>query len=212
MTNNPGITLKHLTCEDLPQVAEVHIKAFEESALTKLGKEPIRRYYEWQLIGPHECHAVGAFDEQGSLVGFCFAGVFHGSLSGFLTRNQRFLTWWVLSHPWKITNPLIIDRLKNALRILKHKPTTTHPPSTQPKQSYGILSTAVDPEQQGMGIGRIIMEDVERDAIEKGFAELGLTVHPTNIKAVSFYEGCGWQRVITDAQEWSGRMVKPLSQ
>lgn len=211
MNNKPDITLKILTRKDLVQVAHVHSSAFRDSALTKLGKEPIRRYYEWQLTGPHECHALGAFDQQGLLVGFCFAGVFHGSLSGFLTRNKKFLTCWVLSHPWKITNPLVVDRLKQAILILKRKSTTTNHPSTQPKMSYGILSIAVDPEKQGMGIGRIIMQDVEQDALQKGFAELNLTVHPTNTKAVTFYEGCGWQRVIKDSAEWSGSMVKPLA-
>lgn len=34
-------------------VAGVHVAAFPSSALTRLGSEAVRRYYLWQIEGPH---------------------------------------------------------------------------------------------------------------------------------------------------------------
>ncbi len=212
MTDKPEIQCRLLSVDDLAQVTCVHRKAFQNSALTKLGKEPLRRYYEWQMVGPHDSFNVGAFDTQGTLAGFCFAGTFRGSLSGFLDRNKRFLIQYFLFHPWKIFNPLILDRVKSAIRVLKRKtpPKTLTTPPVSPGHHYGILSIAVDPDRQGLGVGRIIMEQVEKDALKKGFTKLGLTVHPTNTQAIAFYELCDWNRNLEPDGAWSGRMTKQL--
>ena len=56
---------------DLNSIAKIHLAAFPKSALSHLGQEAVRRYYEWQLTGPHDCLAIGAIDEQGRMLGFC---------------------------------------------------------------------------------------------------------------------------------------------
>lgn len=53
------------------------------------------------------------------------------------------------------------------------------------------------------------MEYAERSAVERGFSKMGLTVHPSNSRAVRFYEKMGWQRNLTDGQ-WTGSMSKTL--
>ncbi len=211
MNTNGKITLRLLGEADLQKVASLHQKAFRDSALSRIGLEPIRRYYAWQFTGPHTCYAVGAFNEQDMLFGFCFAGIFRGSLTGFLAANKRFLVRWVLTHPWLIVSPLVIDRIKMAFRLFagKREPVPTTYLSKYPH--FGILSIATDPEKQGHGIGKLIMNDVEREALSRGFNHLQLTVHPTNSQAVAFYERCGWERVNDDAGVWQGRMVKVLA-
>ncbi len=74
---------RNLEAADLPALVEIHKAAFPDSALTRLGREAIRRYYEWQLIGPHDVVALGA--RQGpDLVGFCFGGTFRGATVGWV--------------------------------------------------------------------------------------------------------------------------------
>lgn len=206
-----GIYLRQLNPDDLTPTAVLHQKAFRDSALSKLGLEPIRRYYAWQFIGPHTCYAVGAYDEQDNLVGFCFGGIFRGSLTGFLAANKRFLIQWVLTHPWLIISPLVIDRINMAFRLFagKRAPMPTTYLSKFPH--FGILSIATDPEKQGLGIGKLIMNDVEREALARGFTRMQLTVHPTNTQAVAFYERCGWEHVNDDAGVWQGRMIKVIA-
>jgi ribosomal protein S18 acetylase RimI-like enzyme len=204
------VNLRLIKNKDLEQVAKLHEKAFSDSALSKLGLEPIRRYYEWQLNGPHDCYAVGAFDENQLLIGFCFSGVFRGSLSGFLAKNKKFLIKWLIVHPWLVQNPIVMDRIKRSLRLTTKK---YAPPDLSLKnieESFGVLSIAVNPDTQGSGIGKMIMQAVESEARRSGFASMNLTVHPTNITAVAFYEGCGWKKIIKSSGQWSGSMSKRI--
>jgi ribosomal protein S18 acetylase RimI-like enzyme len=206
-----SICLRQLTSDDLRATAILHQKAFGDSALSKLGLEPIRRYYAWQFTGPHSCYAVGAYDEHGALVGFCFAGIFRGSLTGFLAANKRFLIRWVLTHPWLIVSPLVIDRIRMAFRLFAGKRAPVPISYISKYPHFGILSIATDPEKQGLGIGKLIMNDVEREALARGYTRMQLTVHPTNLQAVGFYERCGWERVNDDVGEWQGRMIKVIA-
>src|SRR5438445_9792591 len=108
------VTLRKLGSADLPRVATVHQLAFPHSALAKLGSEAVRRYYEWQLHGPHEVVASGAFINS-ECVGFCFSGVFRGATSGFLKRNRTYLIKRVVTHPWLLTNGLVRSRLTTSI-------------------------------------------------------------------------------------------------
>lgn len=211
MTINNIFTTKLIQLEDLSQVANLHKKAFTDSVLTKLGNEPIRLYYEWQLTGPHDCYAIGVFDQDNTLLGFCFSGVFRGSLSGFLQQNRKILVRYILTHPWLITNPLVLDRINIALRIFRKKPPKIPLLKKEQIRSFGILSIAVDPDRQGFGIGKIIMELVEKEAFIKGFSQMHLTVHPTNVGAVAFYEHCGWLKKNNQSGNWTGSMIKPIT-
>lgn len=200
-----------LGCEHLSQVSRLHHAAFPKSALTHLGQEAVRRYYEWQLTGPHDCLAIGAFDEQRRLLGFCFGGVFRGALSGFVQKNRRFLAFQVLRRPWLIfTNSIFRDRLRVGLRVAKKR-------STQPAVSsdrgvnrpFGILSIAVDPVAQGKGVGQLLMQYSENYARQNGFKSMQLTVAVDNIQAIRFYEKSGWVKK-SDSATWTGAMVKAL--
>jgi ribosomal protein S18 acetylase RimI-like enzyme len=207
--------VRTLEQKDLSQIAHLHQRAFPESALTRLGLEPVKRYYVWLLTGPHESISIGVFNDDNALLGFCFAGVFHGALSGYLAQNRKFLTFWLLIHPWLVFNPIVIDRLKIALGIFRKRritlPRTKNDEATQKQKSYGVLSIATDPSSQGSGVGRQLMEVVEQQALAEGFTRLHLTVHPGNAQAVNFYQYCGWEKS-NNAEPWEGRMVKHLTQ
>jgi ribosomal protein S18 acetylase RimI-like enzyme len=196
--------IRPLLATDLPRVTQIHLLAFPESALTALGCEAIRRYYEWQLRGPHDAVALGC-EREGALAGFCFGGVFRGALSGFLRHNRRFLTLLVLSRPWLLANPLFRERLGRAGRLLRRAPAAPVEPVSSTQRSFGILAIATDLHHTRQGVGRELMQAAEAVARERGFAQMNLTVHPDNTAAVRFYEGLGWQRIERDGT-WSGAM------
>jgi len=204
---------------DLNAVARVHIAAFEDSALSKIGREAVRRYYLWQLEGPHDVVALGAWRGE-ILVGFCFAGTFRGALMGFLARNRPFLLRRVLARPWLLWNPLFRDRIFLALRVLarrlrekatKRKQQNAAPMSSDVAQEiaprFGILAIGVDPKAQGGGVGRALMEACENEAWRWGFEKMNLSVHPSNVQAVTFYEKQGWMRIAENGA-WNGAMKK----
>lgn len=206
-----SILIRNVSESDLLEITSIHMSAFPESALTKLGKEAVRRYYHWQLHGPHDCYAIAAYDVD-QMLGFCFGGVFRGALVGFLQKNKQFLFWRVLLRPWLLFNEIFRDRLKTAFRSLrifprKKKVIKTSIPSN-PVKSFSILSIAVDPSIQTKGVGKMLMQTAELEAIHRGYDHMHLTVHPSNTNAVQFYLRVGW--IKKEEDPWSGGMFKIL--
>jgi ribosomal protein S18 acetylase RimI-like enzyme len=207
----PGVNLRELGASDLQAVADIHLAAFPDAALSQLGREAIRRYYEWQLTGPHQIIALGCENES-CLVGFCFAGVFSGAMSGFLSKNKRYLSKRILTHPWLLANPLVRERGLTSLTIIRRtrqvwaKAST---PSIQQNDSFGVLAIAVHPKNQARGLGGMMMETVEVYAREKGFRQLGLSVSIVNTQAITFYEKQGWRKVANE-DGWTGKMLKDI--
>jgi ribosomal protein S18 acetylase RimI-like enzyme len=176
-----------------------------------MGQETIRRYYLWHLTGPHTCDALGAF-QGGTQAGFVFGGIFTRSLSGFIKTNWGFLTLQVLVHPRLILNPLFFDRLKVGYQAFqKEKRTLASRAQENGKartRTYSILAIAVDPQVQGAGIGRRLMQGCEELAREEGFQRIRLLVHAENEQAIRFYEHLGYSREV--ARTWRGRMIKEI--
>ncbi|MDX2029442.1 MAG: N-acetyltransferase [Blastocatellia bacterium] len=209
MKDDPDI--RPLAARDLREAAALHLRAFPDSALTALGPESVRRYYEWQLTGPHETTALGVWHD-GALAGFCFGGHFRGAMSGFLRRNRLHLAVRVATHPWLLANPLFRERLTSGLRILRRFARPPAPPAANPQpkpRRFGILSIAVDPRLHGLGLGKRLMQEAEACARRQAFPEMQLTVHPDNAQAIRFYEGLGWQKHPAGAA-WTGEMRKSL--
>jgi ribosomal protein S18 acetylase RimI-like enzyme len=212
-SSKPQVVLRKLTQNDLRVVAETHLAVFSDSGLTMLGLEAVRRYYDWQLNGPHDVTALGAYVE-GKLAGFCFGGIFRGATSGFLSQNRNYLAWRVLTHPWLLVNPVIRDRINLSIRLLR-KPvgatsTSSSTEKAQPdKKPFGILAIAVHPKKQGLGIGKLLMLECENIARRQNFMEMDLTVHVENHQAIAFYESLSFERCEQDG-DWKGWMKKTL--
>lgn len=204
-----NITIRIIKMTDLDAVVDVHRNAFSDRALTSLGREAVRRYYAWQLCGPHDAIALGIFQSE-KLVGFCFAGIFRGATSGFLRKNKWFLIWRVITHPWLIGTPLVRERISLASRLLKYHSTPAVSRSAMPAKSFGILAIAINPLIQGVGVGKRLMIEIEKIAVERGFSNLHLTVDVNNAQAISFYENLGWRKLNRSDGMWYGYMVKSL--
>lgn len=58
-----------------------------------------------------------------------------------------------------------------------------------------ITSVAVRPEYHGQGIGTVLVKQAENIAQSRGLNKMNLEVRQDNQKAISFYEGHGYNRV-----------------
>jgi ribosomal protein S18 acetylase RimI-like enzyme len=209
-----SLQLSELQPADLPRVSEIHVAAFRNSALTVLGAEAVRRYYHWLLTGPHDCVALGASIEA-DVMGFCFAGVFDGALSGFLSQNRAFLFGRILSRPWLGLNPLIRERVGLGMRIMQRlgrQPAGTPDaaiPDVKAEPQFGVLAIAVHPDSHGLGIGKALMFEAERIARSRSFKEMQLTVQTNNHQAIAFYQSLSWGKYLLDGT-WQGEMRKSL--
>lgn len=215
------ITVRQIVEEDLGRVSEIHMSAFSDSALTKMGHDAIRRSYEWQFTGPHPHVVAIGCEYNGTLSGFCFGGRFQGAMIGFLRHNWPFLIWRVLSHPWLLLDKTVRAQGRFGLEYLltKRLPQKRTLGSTNKHAdkkvfssdvlSFGILSIAVHPQFQGLGLGKAIIQEAERIATQDGFHRMLLTVNLENSHTIRFYESQGWQRVPNN-EDWAGMMVKLL--
>lgn len=208
-----SISIRGLETIDLPAMTKIHQAAFPDAALTRLGAETVRLYYEWQMCGPHESVSIGAFSGT-DMVGFCVGGVFKGAVSGFVKRNRKHLIMRVVAKPWLLFSGEFRDRMASGIKALltrstaPRKPSAATPPSVMPS-SFGILAICTHPQVQGGGAGKALMAAAERIASERGFSKMNLSVHPSNIKAAAFYDRLGWLRTPPGA-EWRGAMYKIL--
>ncbi len=215
LSSTHAVQLSTLETADLPRVSEIHLAAFPDSALTMLGAEAVRRYYEWLLTGPHDCVALGA-SVKANMIGFCFAGVFRGAMSGFLRRNRAFLFGRILRRPQLGMNPLFRERATAGVRILRrfgrqpsNTPGSSDRPVAKPVSPFGILAIAVHPDSNGQGIGKALMFEAEQTARRRDFKEMQLTVEMNNHRAVSFYESLNWTKTLHQGA-WHGEMRKAL--
>ena len=206
------LKLSPIRLSDLLAVARVHMAAFPDRALTMLGTEAVRRYYEWQLTGPHQVTALGVYQDQ-RLLGYCFGGRFRGASSGFVKRNWLFLLARLLSRPGLIMNGLIRKRAAfgffTLANFLQFRPVQTDGQLEARPPSFGILAIAVDPQQQGKGVGRLLMEESEQAAKRGGYQQMHLTVETNNDQAIRFYELLGWEKYSKNGG-WEGKMHKSL--
>jgi ribosomal protein S18 acetylase RimI-like enzyme len=196
--------LRALGPSDLPSVAAIHRAAFPSSWLTRLGTAAVVRYYAWQMRGPHEAYVFGATID-GKLAGFCFSGVFPTAIAGYMRQNWAFLAWRLATHPSLLRNPFFAERLQRAVHALFQ---SKAPPATREcgKRPFDILSIAVDPSVQRIGLGQLMMEHARTLAGENGFHVMTLMVNTENQQAVRFYEKIGWERALMNG-EWRGNMV-----
>jgi ribosomal protein S18 acetylase RimI-like enzyme len=201
-----NVILRALAPSDLPTVAAIHCAAFPSSWLTKLGNAAVVRYYAWQMEGPHEAYVFGAMVD-GKLSGFCFGGVFPTAITGYLRKNWGLLAWRLAIHPPLLRSPLLAERLQRAFHaFFQPEPKAQPVTGKREKRPFDILSIAVDPGVQRMGLGELMMQRARALASENGFHVMTLMVNPENHQAVRFYEKIGWERALMNG-EWRGNMV-----
>lgn len=211
------IRFQSLTPEQLPDLVRIHVAAFPESALTRLGQDAVRCYYLWQFEGPHQAAYLGAWVDDVA-AGFCIGGVFQGALSGFLARYRWRLAWRLVVQPWLWANAEVRSAVGLAVRRLLARllptPAKTSTPAGTSGESrapaFGILALAVLPEYRRHRLGSRLMRELEEEAGRRGFQEMILTVNPRNTPAVAFYDRLGWERVGA-GNLWKGSMRKSLA-
>jgi len=219
--NDLHFLVRNIQINDLAEITRIHITSFQDRALTQLGFGAVKRYYSWLLSGFSETYPICVETQDGSLAGFCFAGNYSGSFSGFLKKHTLYLVGSLLLRPWLLIKPLVRDQtqvaikaFKNMIKSKKKKFKNIVPSSKTNRQlitsiSFGVLSIAVSPAHQRQGIGELLMCEVEKYASSNGYSRLHLSVHPENLPAVNFYEKLGWERS-SSTENWDGKMFKKI--
>ncbi|MDX1437791.1 MAG: GNAT family N-acetyltransferase, partial [Anaerolineales bacterium] len=179
-----------------------------------VGDEAVRRYYQWQLLGPHNVTALGA-DFNQTIVGFCFGGQFRGAMSGYVAKNRAYLLLSLLFRPWIFVKPSVLRRIKGLfsqyMQSLQARPGEAGSSQEVPDY-FGILAIAVLPEFQSRGVGKQLMWHAEMAARKQGDPRMRLVVNADNLQAFRFYQSIGWEVITTVKSRGVSVMQKELSE
>ncbi|HTL46804.1 MAG TPA: GNAT family N-acetyltransferase [Verrucomicrobiae bacterium] len=201
--------MRELNAADLDEIVRVHGAAFPESILTLFGPEAVKRYYAWQLSGPHDIAFLGLFMD-GRLAAFCLGGIFQGAMKGFVRKNRAWLAAKLFSSPSLWTQRRFWRKAAAIRGMFRFCPRGAKAaPAPVPCDSFGISAIAVDPARRREGLGRKLMDASQEIALARGFLKMDLSVNPSNRGAISFYESLGWKKT-GDGTDWNGCMIKNL--
>ena len=203
-----SLEIRRLQEGEVGLAAVTHRDAFADAPLSRLGLGAVARFYLFQLRGPHQPIVLGAF-VSGRCLGLIIAGDLRHAISLFIRENRFFLARHILMRPGLLWDHRVRHRVAFAVRSWLTPPVAKTTPQSPTNRGFRILSICVSPEARGLGVGKQLMAEVERHALNSGVTDVGLTVGLDNHRAIRFYEGLGWERVLVGGR-WQGGMVKRL--
>jgi hypothetical protein len=209
------IEVKPIGIDKITLMTQVHLSAFSNSLLTRLGFDVVSKYYEWQFTDiikyKKKIFALGVFygDEMAAFIIF---GISRNAKIGFLKKNWAFLIFKVLSKIGKFKINEIIEIMSNFNYLIKKirvKNNLYVQERINEKESFGILVIACKIEFQGRGFGTLLMRNAEKIAKKNESLSIRLSVRDSNENAQKIYEALGYVKVLDINGNWLGNsMIK----
>ncbi len=197
---------RHALISDIPHVARLHLAAFPDFFLTKLGFDFLCVMYKAFWYNP-----VGVFivcqDIDGKLTGFA-VGVYNSKIKDRWLAMRFLPMFFIAALPSILKHPrLIIGRLISRFFQIGNS-------FTMQNNSALLRSIGVHPLQRGGGAASALLDSFERVSILKGSRSVYLTTDQyNNERALKFYERHGYiavERYKQDGVRWMYLMSKDV--
>jgi ribosomal protein S18 acetylase RimI-like enzyme len=171
--------IRRARVEDLPSIVDLHMRAFPGFFLSTLGHRFLLEVYRGFLNDSHGRIFVAETD--GTVVGFVAGTLAPDSFF----RNLLLCRWFVFA--WSASGAILrrpratIPRLLSALRYRGERPSRL--------ESAALLSSiAVEPDSNGLGIGKMLLTAYREEARVEGRRYVYLTTDRNANEAVNrFY-------------------------
>jgi len=166
------------------EIAAVHLKTFKNFFLSSLGKSFLITYYK-SCIKSKDAISICAVDEENKIVGFCFGSLssvgFHKKL---ILNNIPAFTLQALG--------IFFSKPKAIIRLLKNLKKEAHP---EDNGDYAeVLSIGVLAKKKGLGIGKGLILDFEKNIKNKEIKRISLTTdYNSNSAVLKFYKSMGYE-------------------
>lgn len=173
-----------LRTEDVPAVAALHMRAFETFFLARLGERFLRQFYAGFAEDPGAVTVIARADD-GRVVGAVVGNLAPDQFFRRLLR-RRGLRLALASLPAVLRDPRVAARTARAV---------TYRGETTVARAEGALlsSICVDPEVEGSGYGRWLIDQWWCRARERGARSAYLTTDADgNDRVNDFYRRAGW--------------------
>ena len=196
------IEIKQISKLDINKVVSTHNDAFKDFFLTSLGDNFLKLYYN--SVRKNEKGLLLGLYEDDELCGFCAAA----------TQSKGFNSNLVKSNIYSfglMGLQLIVTRMPALLRLIKNF--SKENPDFDDNGNYAeLLSIGVSTGNQGKGIGKKLLLQLEESLKNKGIEKLSLTTdYYNNEKTIQFYKGLGYTiyyDFITHPNRRMYRMIK----
>jgi ribosomal protein S18 acetylase RimI-like enzyme len=174
--------IRYVRVTDVPGIVKIHLESFPGFFLTFLGSTFLRELYIAILCDPT---GIGFIAEDEKAIQGFVTGTHQPS--GFYHRllHQRWWRFGLASVLPVLRNPKIIPRLLGAFS--RREQIDIH------ENCALLMSIAVDPEFQGQGIGKLLIDAFLNEAKNRGVSQVNLTTDKVDNDAVNaFYKRVGF--------------------
>jgi ribosomal protein S18 acetylase RimI-like enzyme len=197
---------RRLTHSDVEDITKIHLQAFHDFFLSQLGENFLNLYYKCFLEDINGI-GVGIFDDNTRMLGFSVATTQSRGFNKNLFLNN-FFPYFI------IAIKLIFTRPQALIRLMKNMTKQAYP-NLDDGEYAELFSIGVDPEEQGSGIGKMLLEETERIVADKGCQRITLTTDFfDNENVIGFYKKMGYSvfyDFITYPDRKMYKMIKRLN-
>jgi ribosomal protein S18 acetylase RimI-like enzyme len=172
-----------LTNQDINEIVDIHMRAFPDFFLTFLGPGLLKEFYKSFLYDDQGIGFVAI--ENGRILGV-IVGPFKPA--GYFKRLllRKWYAFCFASIGAVLGKPKVIKRLFRAVFYRGEAP--------QGKDRSLLSSIAVDPQVQGQGVGKSLVERWVEEVRRQGSKGCYLTTDAENNEKINtFYQKLGWQ-------------------
>jgi len=168
---------------DLKIIVDIHIKAFPEYFLTKLGPNFLSKYYN--LILNHEKKIFLVTEEDGYPIGFVAGFLQPSNFYAYVRKQKNILIFALL--PAIFRNPFLIPRIISNFCSTKKKEQKSKAIKCE------LASIAVNPDYAGQGLGKKLVKAFIEISQKNNADIIYLTTDVNNNEVVNnFYQSLGF--------------------
>jgi GNAT superfamily N-acetyltransferase len=196
-----AVRVRPLIKADLTAAALLHRRVLDMEFLSRYGLAFMRTYYQAWIEAPGSI-AVAAVDERGDLLGALLGATDPATHVRAMIRRRGMqigarLTAYAIVHP-PLAKDLIATRGRRYARgiarlvvVRLRRPAPSSSGTVSGPAVGEVTHVLVQPDRQGLGIGRALIDAAVEMARFAGVDELVL-VTPPDLAARKFYERLGW--------------------
>ena len=203
------------TTKDLINIVACHKSAFPHALSSKMGNAFILKMMEWYIKSDRGV-LFHLENENNEIIGYC-GGIItkqkglHGAVTSISQYSFNTLILSFLTRPWLIFHPENIKKIPTIKKNILLKFGLKKPTETLNKNEFipfmGLIVIGLKKENQGKGIGSILLNEFEKRALNNNDIEkIILSVKPENINAIKAYIKNGWK--IGKQSDTSAQMFK----
>mgnify|MGYP000087986862 CR=1 FL=1 len=206
-----GYTVRFLESADLLAVGRLHCEAFPDDIRSQLGAKVMAKSFARKLSRQVAVHGLGAFNSDGTLLGFCFGGVNGDAAQGLDIYDLPLLGASLLFRPHLLRRLDLMTRLRERLSKNIQEPESENDRAALPTAAYyDIISLAVSAKSRRLGIGKTLVAYHKAYAVQAECMAMSLFSPIKDQETLAFYEHLEFRKRVDVNGVWHGKMVMVL--